>query len=98
MATGPSQIAREYFTSEEMVQFKKPKKKRKVRKKLKADDLLPLGEEESTKDHGRRYVDNIPLVLVHTFMIVDSALIVLVHTFMIVDSVLIVLVHTCLFS
>ena len=58
------------------MQFKKPKKKRKVRKKLKADDLLPLGEEESTKDHGRRYVGNILLVLAHTLMIVDSVLIV----------------------
>ncbi len=55
LETGPSHIASEYYTSEEMVKFKKPKKKRKVRKKLKADDILPLGD-VGTKDHGsRRY-------------------------------------------
>ena len=57
-------MASEYYTAEEMVQFKRPKKKRKIRKKekLKADDLLPLDSQESTsaeaasKDHGsRRY-------------------------------------------
>ncbi|XP_064397801.1 U4/U6.U5 tri-snRNP-associated protein 1-like [Halichondria panicea] len=53
LETGPSHIASEYYTSEEMVKFKKPKKKRKVRKKLKADDILPLGD-VGTKDHGSR--------------------------------------------
>jgi len=42
-------LATDYFTQEEMVQFKKPKKKRKVRKRemLKADDLLPLEDQQS---------------------------------------------------
>ena len=53
---GPSKVASEYFTSEEMVQFKKPKKKRKLRKKekLKADDLLPLEAIVPSKDHTSR--------------------------------------------
>ncbi len=38
-----------------MVQFKKPKKKRKVRKKLKVDDLLPLEKEASKNHSSRRY-------------------------------------------
>lgn len=56
----PAQVASEYYTAEEMVQFKRPKKKRKIRKKdkLKADDLLSLGGQESSgrasKDHGSR--------------------------------------------
>ncbi|XP_062523165.1 U4/U6.U5 tri-snRNP-associated protein 1-like isoform X2 [Corticium candelabrum] len=46
-------LASEYYTHEELVQFKKPKKKRKVmRKSLKVDDLVPL--EETGKDHGSR--------------------------------------------
>ena len=51
----PAQVATEYFTSEEMVQFKKVKK-RKLRKKgrVKADDLVPLGNEDTSKDHGSR--------------------------------------------
>ena len=41
----PAVVASEYFTAEEMVAFRKPKKRRKVRKgKLKADDLIPLAE------------------------------------------------------
>jgi hypothetical protein len=37
-----------------MVQFKKPKKKKRVvRKALKADDLLPL--DDIGKDHGSRH-------------------------------------------
>ncbi len=48
-----------------MVQFKKPKKKRKVRKKLKADDILPL-EDVATKDRGsRRYHTCRPKVYLH---------------------------------
>lgn len=56
LETAPSQLAREYFTTEEMVQFKKPRRKKKVRKreKLKADDLLPLPEEVQARDHGSR--------------------------------------------
>ncbi|XP_062501213.1 U4/U6.U5 tri-snRNP-associated protein 1-like isoform X2 [Corticium candelabrum] len=46
-------LASEYYTHEELVQFKKPKKKRKVmRKSLRVDDLVPL--EETGKDHGSR--------------------------------------------
>ena len=37
----PAKIASEYFTKDEMVQFKRPKRKKKVRR-LKADDLLGL--------------------------------------------------------
>lgn len=52
-------LASEYYTPEEMVQFKKPKKKvRKVRRRvLKADDLLPdlpEVEEIDGRDFGRR--------------------------------------------
>lgn len=50
----PVQIASEYYTSEEMVQFKKVKKKRK-KVRVKAADILPLGtEDDDTKDHGSR--------------------------------------------
>ncbi|XP_065181228.1 U4/U6.U5 tri-snRNP-associated protein 1-like [Sycon ciliatum] len=43
------ELAREYYTSEEMTAFKKPKKKRKMMKKkmLKADDLLRIDPDES---------------------------------------------------
>lgn len=56
LETGPTHLASEYFTSEEMVSFKKPKKRKKVRKKekVKADDLLPLGDDDLSKDHGSR--------------------------------------------
>lgn len=49
-------MASEYYTSEEMVQFKKVRKKKKLRKveKVKADDLLPLGPEDTSRDHGAR--------------------------------------------
>eukprot|EP00794_Sanderia_malayensis_P017392 gene17392-19133_t len=49
-------IAKDYYTQDEMVKFKKPsKKRRKIRKKeiVKPDDLLPLSE-KSTQDHGSR--------------------------------------------
>jgi U4/U6.U5 tri-snRNP-associated protein 1 len=47
-------VASEYYSQEEMVQFKKPKKKKRVvRKALKADDLLPL--DDIGKDHGSRH-------------------------------------------
>ena len=46
-------IASEYYTSEEMVQFKK-RKRRKKKDKFKSDNLLPLGNEEDTRDHGSR--------------------------------------------
>ena len=41
----PVQIASEYFTKDEIVQFRKPKRKKKVRR-LKADDLLGLSAEK----------------------------------------------------
>lgn len=50
-------IANEYYTTEEMVRFKKPKKKvRKVRKRelLKPEDLIPLPGEGAGVDHGSR--------------------------------------------
>ncbi|XP_003744357.2 U4/U6.U5 tri-snRNP-associated protein 1 [Galendromus occidentalis] len=50
-------LARDYMTGEEMAAFRKPKKKiRKIRKReiLKADDLLPLGDEVTKADHGSR--------------------------------------------
>ncbi len=55
LAAAPSHIASEYYTSEEMVQFKRPKKKRKVRKKFKTDDLVPLGDERNKDHSSRRY-------------------------------------------
>lgn len=51
-------IASEYYTSEEMVQFKK-RKRRKKKEKFKVDDLLPLGNEEESKDHGSRKVEEV---------------------------------------
>lgn len=42
----PVQIASEYFTKDEVVQFRKPKRKKKVRR-LKADDLLGLSAEKN---------------------------------------------------
>ncbi len=53
---GPAQVASEYFSTEEMVAFKKPKRRKKLRKKekVKADDLLPLNSSEDKKDHGSR--------------------------------------------
>jgi len=50
------QLARDYFTEEEMVKFKKPRKKvRKVRKRavLKADDLLKI-DVDQIQDRGSR--------------------------------------------
>ncbi|ESP02865.1 hypothetical protein LOTGIDRAFT_156816 [Lottia gigantea] len=55
------QLANEYYTPDEMeAKFKKVKKKvRKIRSKaLKADDLLPLPEDEV--NHGRRDTGSIP--------------------------------------
>ena len=56
LATGPSQIASEYYSTEEMVAFKKPKKRKKLRKKekVKADDLMPLDAGDEKRDHGSR--------------------------------------------
>ncbi|EDO37415.1 predicted protein [Nematostella vectensis] len=55
-------IASEYYTQEEMVQFKKPKKKRKVRKReaLKADDLEAITSGDAgSGDHGSRTLKSI---------------------------------------
>ncbi|CAI8042695.1 U4/U6.U5 tri-snRNP-associated protein 1 [Geodia barretti] len=52
----PAKIASEYFTKDEMVQFRKPKRKKKVRK-LKADDLLGISPDSDMldeRDHGTR--------------------------------------------
>ncbi len=48
-----SVVASEYYTSDEMVQFKK-RKRRKKKDKFQPDNLVPLGNEEETKDHGSR--------------------------------------------
>jgi U4/U6.U5 tri-snRNP-associated protein 1 len=52
----PAKVASEYFTADEMVQFRKPKRKKKVRR-LKADDLLGMTAEKDDseqRDHGAR--------------------------------------------
>ena len=55
LEVAPSRLASEYYTREEMVQFKKSGKKKRVRKKkFRADDLLPLPESVASKDHGSR--------------------------------------------
>ena len=46
-------IASEYYTRDEMVQFKK-RKRRKKKEKFKVEDLLPLVNDEESKDHGSR--------------------------------------------
>ncbi|KFM77609.1 hypothetical protein X975_00028, partial [Stegodyphus mimosarum] len=48
--------ANEYYTTEELVQFKKPKKKKKLRKPsiLKADDLLGDVMDDGESDLGSR--------------------------------------------
>ncbi len=55
----PSTVASEYYTAEEMVQFRKPRKKKKIRKRLKADDLLAMGDDSlkdrGSRDHGSRH-------------------------------------------
>ncbi|XP_067010200.2 U4/U6.U5 tri-snRNP-associated protein 1 [Anabrus simplex] len=55
LLTPAAQIASDYYTQEEMeVKFKKPKKKvRKIRKKLKVEDLVPDAS-ASTWDYGSR--------------------------------------------
>jgi len=46
-------LATDYYTDKEMMEFKKPKKKKKVRKKmLKADDLLAMTQESSLLPTG----------------------------------------------
>ncbi|XP_058447937.1 U4/U6.U5 tri-snRNP-associated protein 1 isoform X2 [Malaya genurostris] len=52
----PLVLASEYFNESELSSFKKPKKKvRKIRQKLRADDLLPMASDAlSSKDLGSR--------------------------------------------
>uniref|UniRef100_A0A182IJG7 U4/U6.U5 tri-snRNP-associated protein 1 n=1 Tax=Anopheles atroparvus TaxID=41427 RepID=A0A182IJG7_ANOAO len=54
--TAPLSLVSDYFTETELAAFKKPKKKvRKIRQKLRADDLLAtLPEEETLADLGSR--------------------------------------------
>lgn len=55
--TEPLKLASDHFTEEELTKFKKPKKKvKKIRQKLKADDLLEIAGEatEVSKDLGSR--------------------------------------------
>jgi U4/U6.U5 tri-snRNP-associated protein 1 len=57
----PLKIDSDHFTEEELTKFKKPKKKvKKLRQKLKADDLLELGGDQTvqTKDLGSRNKKN----------------------------------------
>lgn len=47
----PLKIASDHFTEEELTKFKKPKKKvKKIRQKLKADDLLEIGGDQTVQD------------------------------------------------
>eukprot|EP00112_Aurelia_sp_Birch-Aquarium-sp1_P016841 Seg385.12 transcript_id=Seg385.12/GoldUCD/mRNA.D3Y31 product="U4/U6.U5 tri-snRNP-associated protein 1" protein_id=Seg385.12/GoldUCD/D3Y31 len=61
LAVSAPQIAKDYYTQEEMVQFKKPRKKRKVRKRevVKADDLLPLADERRQELSSRKKLKSI---------------------------------------
>lgn len=54
--TIPLTLASEYYTPDELTTFKKPKKKvKKLRQKLKADDLLTIaGDHNPSKDLGSR--------------------------------------------
>ncbi|KFB41479.1 hypothetical protein ZHAS_00009071 [Anopheles sinensis] len=56
LETTPLSLASDYLTETELASFKKPKKKvRKIRQKLRADDLLAsLPEEETLADLGSR--------------------------------------------
>ena len=59
----PAVVASEYYTSEEMVAFRKTnKKKRKLRKKskLKADDLLPLTEQPVKQEESKSVISTWP--------------------------------------
>jgi U4/U6.U5 tri-snRNP-associated protein 1 len=47
-------IPSEYYSSEEMVKFKKRKKMKKKKEKFKIADLVPLDNEDKGKDHGSR--------------------------------------------
>ena len=51
-------VASEYYTAEEMVQFRK-RKKRKRKEKFKVDDLVSLDSEGVSRDHGSRKRDTV---------------------------------------
>ena len=53
----PAVIASEYYTTDEMTQFKKRKKKKR-KERFKIDDILPLGNDDEGKDHGSRQKDD----------------------------------------
>ena len=61
----PAKVASEYFTKDEMVQFRKPRRKKKVRR-LKADDLLGLTPDTDALD--QRQVLGEYLMCVRSFM------------------------------
>ncbi|XP_077998125.1 U4/U6.U5 tri-snRNP-associated protein 1-like isoform X2 [Glandiceps talaboti] len=48
-------LAKEYYTQEEMTKFKKPKKRRKVRK-IKPEDIVPDVDVTTRQDHGSRSI------------------------------------------
>ena len=50
----PLTLASEYYTEEEMVQFKKRKRRKKTAGRLKVEDIVPLPSEELKQDHGSR--------------------------------------------
>jgi len=69
LATPSLKLAADYYTEQEMVAFKKPKKKKKIKKKiLKADDLLAMQDEgnaqlpaemvEKQKNRRSRIIDD----------------------------------------
>lgn len=64
----PAQIASEYYTKHEMAQFRKPKKKKKIRR-LKADDLLGFSAEEKHEVHGHRCVTMRCLCICTTYIV-----------------------------
>ncbi|XP_065906677.1 U4/U6.U5 tri-snRNP-associated protein 1-like isoform X2 [Dysidea avara] len=51
-----ARVASEYYSAEEMLKFKKPRKKKKLKKQaLKPDDLVPLADGDPSEfDHGSR--------------------------------------------
>lgn len=61
--TEPLRLASDHFSAEELTKFKKPKKKvKKIRQKLKADDLLEIAGDatEKNKDIGSRRRRELP--------------------------------------
>ena len=52
------QLASEYYTHQEMESFKKPRRKRKIKRKLRGkftvDELMPDKKSKGGTDHGTR--------------------------------------------